>query len=110
MSLFSDAEIDSILTTVGSGRKVTIDPGGLNEVANLPARFDGPSQREDLATGQVISTRPQIMVRKTAVAGIVVGGHQTGTQILDQKSLILYRAIDVLHDDNYSKILLTKVS
>jgi hypothetical protein len=109
MAILSDNDIDNMLTIIGDGRTVTIDPDGdVLQIPNLPVKFDDASQREDLATGQVIATRPQILVRRSAVEGHVAGGHKTGTDILDDQSGILYRVVDVLFDAIYAKILLTK--
>ncbi len=110
MPLLTDNDIDNTLITLGEGRTITVDPNDVVErIPNLPVKFDDPSQREDLASGQVVTTRPQVLVRRTAVEGHVNGGHKTGTDILNDQTGIYYRVVDVLFDTYYARILLTKV-
>lgn len=109
MSYLSDTDIDTLITCIDNSRTVTIDPGGPNEVADLPAKLDDASSRQDLATGEMIAVRAQLLVRRSAVEGKVVGGHQNGTQIRDNSHGIFYKALDVLKDDLYARIILTRV-
>ncbi len=76
MPMLSATDIDNMLITLGEGRTITVAPGNQVElIANLPVKFTDPSQREDLATGQVVATRPQVLARRSAVEGHVNGGH-----------------------------------
>lgn len=107
MSFLSDTEIDQMLTVIGGGRTATIAPGTAGELAGIPVKFDGSSERMDVASGQVITSRPQMLMRLSAAAGMV-GGH-AGTAVDDDLSGKSYRAFEILRDEIYARVLLTEV-
>jgi len=106
MGLFSDAEIDSMLTVIGGGRTATIAPETVDEVADVPVKFDGASERKDVGSGQVITTEPQMLMRLSAATKMV--GGTNGTVVTDNLSGQDYVAYDILRDENFARVLLTE--
>jgi hypothetical protein len=91
---------------IGSGRPATTSPGTAGEVADVPVKFDGASERLDVNSGQVITTRPQMLMRVSAASAMV--GGQNGTEILDNLSGETFQAYDILRDELYARVLLTE--